>query len=142
LLPKSFFNVKDSLILIRVRYKSLKTNDMKKYLIAVALVFSGMIYAQDAKPVLEPFGNKVKATYFYDNGQVQQEGFFENGKLEGYWVAYNEDGTKKASGFYKEGVKVGKWFFYKDVNLNEVNYANNAIASVKTLKKEAIAAKN
>ena len=69
---------------------------MKRYLIAVALVFSGMIYAQDSKPVLEPFGKKVKATYFYDNGQVQQEGYFENGKLEGYWVSYNEDGTKNA----------------------------------------------
>ena len=43
---------------------------MKRYLIAVALVFSGMIYAQDSKPVLEPFGKKVRATYFYDNGLV------------------------------------------------------------------------
>ena len=115
---------------------------MKRYLIAVALVFSGMIYAQDSKPVLEPFGKKVKATYFYDNGQVQQEGYFENGKLEGYWVSYNEDGTKKASGFYKEGAKVGKWFFWKDVNLSEVDYSNNAIAMVKNWKQEAIAIKN
>nr|WP_315159483.1 membrane-binding protein [uncultured Flavobacterium sp.] len=115
---------------------------MKRYLIALALVFSGMIYAQESKPVLEPFGKKVKATYFYDNGQVQQEGFFENGKLEGYWVSYNEDGTKKASGFYKEGAKVGKWFFWKDVNLSEVDYSNNAIAAVKTWKQEAIAVKN
>ena len=115
---------------------------MKRYLIAVALVFSGMIYAQDSKPILEPFGKKVKATYFYDNGQVQQEGYFENGKLEGYWVSYNEDGTKNASGFYKEGAKVGKWFFWKDVNLSEVDYSNNAIAMVKTWKQEAVAIKN
>ena len=115
---------------------------MKRYLIAVALVFSGMIYAQDSKPVLEPFGKKVKATYFYDNGQVQQEGYFENCKLEGYWVSYNEDGTKSASGFYKEGAKVGKWFFWKDVNLSEVDYSNNAIAMVKNWKQEAIAIKN
>ena len=128
--------------MVKERYKSLKTNDMKRYLIAVALVFSGMIYAQDSKPVLEPFGKKVKATYFYDNGQVQQEGYFENGKLEGYWVSYNEDGTKNASGFYKEGAKVGKWFFWKDVNLSEVDYSNNAIAMVKTWKQEAIAIKN
>lgn len=115
---------------------------MKMYLIAVAFVFSGILHAQDSKPVLEPYGKKVKATYFYENGQVQQEGFFENGKLEGYWVAYNEDGTKKASGFYKEGAKVGKWFFWKDVNLSEVDYSNNAIAMVKNWKQEAVAAKN
>lgn len=115
---------------------------MKTYLLALALVFSGIMYAQDAKPVLEPFGNKVKATYFYENGQIQQEGFFENGKLEGFWVAYNEDGSKKSSGFYKEGAKVGKWFFWKDANLSEVDYSNNAIAMVKNWKQEAIAVKN
>ena len=65
-----------------------------------------------------------------------------DGKLEGYWVSYNEDGTKNASGFYKEGAKVGKWFFWKDVNLSEVDYSNNAIAMVKTWKQEAIAIKN
>ena len=73
---------------------------------------------------------------------MQQEGYFENGKLEGYWVSYNEDGTKNASGFYKEGAKVGKWFFWKDVNLSEVDYSNNAIAMVKTWKQEAVAIKN
>ena len=37
---------------------------MKRYLIAVALVFSGMIYAQDSKPVLEPFGKENKKPLF------------------------------------------------------------------------------
>lgn len=115
---------------------------MKTFIATLALVLSSMVYAQDAKPVLEPFGKKVKATYFYENGQIQQEGFFENGKLEGYWVSYNEDGTKKASGFYKEGAKVGKWFFWKEDQLSEVDYSNNAIAMVKNWKKEAIAVKN
>ncbi|MGL2992733.1 toxin-antitoxin system YwqK family antitoxin [Flavobacterium sp. TSSA_36] len=115
---------------------------MKTYILTAALLLTGLIYAQETKPVLEPFGNKVKATYFYDNGQVQQEGFFENGKLEGYWVAYNEDGTKKSSGFYKEGAKVGKWFFWKEANLSEVDYASNTIATIKNWKREAVAVKN
>ena len=51
---------------------------MKKYMIVALLLFSGMIFAQEVKPVLEPFGKKVKVTYFFENGQVQQEGFFEN----------------------------------------------------------------
>lgn len=112
---------------------------MKKYLIVVAMVFSAMAYAQDNTPVLEPFGDKLKATYFYENGQVQQEGFFVNGKLEGYWVSYKEDGTKLASGFYKEGVKVGKWFFTNDKSVAEVNFSNNSIESVKNRKQSALA---
>ena len=54
---------------------------MKKYIILAVILFTGTIFAQNAKPVLEPFGNRLKATYFYENGQVQQEGYFENGKI-------------------------------------------------------------
>ncbi|TRX33487.1 membrane-binding protein [Flavobacterium sp. ZT3R18] len=115
---------------------------MKKYVILVALLFSGVIFAQDAKPVLEPFGKKVKATYFYENGQVQQEGFFENGKLEGIWVSYNEAGDKISSGEYVNGVKNGKWFFWKGNNLSEVDYSNNKVSKVKNWRQEAFATSN
>lgn len=114
---------------------------MKKYLILATLLFSAVIFAQETKPVLEPYGNKVKATYFYENGQIQQVGFFENGKLEGTWMAYDENGAKTSTGDYNNGVKIGKWFFWNESNLTEVDYSNNAIASVKNWKKEAIANK-
>ncbi|GEL10676.1 MORN repeat variant [Flavobacterium glycines] len=117
---------------------------MKKFVILVAVLFSGVIFAQEAKPVLEPFGKKVKATYFYDNGQVQQVGFFKNGKLEGTWVSYDESGNKTAIAEYKNGKKVGKWFFWTDASekgfatLSEVDYSDNRIASVKNWKKDAV----
>jgi hypothetical protein len=120
------------------------TQDMKKCIILAALLFSGMMFAQEAKPVLEPFGKKVKATYFYENGQVQQEGFFENGKLEGIWVSYNEQGEKTSSGEYKDGLKTGKWFFWSQngdngfTNLSEVDYSENRIASVKNWKQDTL----
>lgn len=112
---------------------------MKKYLIIVVLLFTGMIFAQDSKLVLEPFGNKVRATYFYENGEMQQVGYFENGKLQGTWVTFDENGNKISSGQYENGVKTGKWFFWNKTNLTEVDYSNNAIASVKNWKQEAIA---
>lgn len=120
------------------------TQDMKKCIILAALLFSGMMFAQEAKPVLEPFGKKVKATYFYENGQVQQEGFFENGKLEGTWVSYNEQGEKISLGEYKDGLKTGKWFFWSQngdngfTNLSEVDYSENRIASVKNWKQDTL----
>lgn len=143
LLPKSFFNVKYLLILIK-KYETLITQDMKKCIILVAILFSGIIFAQKAEPVLEPFGKKVKATYFFENGQVQQEGFFENGKLEGVWVSFDEKGNKTSSGEYNNGKKTGKWFFWSEKsdngfsNLSEVDYSNNRIASVKNWKQEVI----
>jgi hypothetical protein len=124
--------------------ETLKTQDMKKCMILVAILFSGMISAQKVKPVLEPFGKKVKATYFFENGQAQQEGFFENGKLEGVWVSFDEKGNKTSSGEYKNGIKTGKWFFWSQNNgtginnLSEVDYSNNRIASIKNWKQDTL----
>jgi hypothetical protein len=147
LLSKSFFNVNFVLNFDSIRYKQLKISDMKKLMVLGAMLFSGIIFAQNAtKPVLEPFGKKIKATYFYENGQVQQEGYFENGKLEGIWVSYNEAGDKIASGEYVAGVKTGKWFFWSqnsDKNsLCEVDFSNNQISKVKNWRQDAFATSN
>lgn len=119
---------------------------MKKIMILAAVLFSGAIFAQDAKPVLEPFGKKLKATYFYENGQVQQEGYFENGKLEGIWVSYNEAGDKISSGEYVAGVKTGKWFFWsQNENKNslcEVDFSSNKVEKVKNWRQDAFATSN
>lgn len=121
---------------------------MKKYIVLFGILISGVIYSQTSEPVLEKFGKKVKATYFFENGQVQQVGFFENGKLEGVWVSFDEKGNKIASGEYKNGVKTNKWFFWsQDIttgfsNLSEVDYSDNRIASIKSWKKESLATRN
>jgi antitoxin component YwqK of YwqJK toxin-antitoxin module len=114
---------------------------MKNLVILAAVLFSGIIFGQDAKPVLEPFGKKIKATYFYENGQVQQEGYFVNGKLDGIWVSYNEAGDKISSGEYLAGLKTGKWFFWAQVDgknsVSEVDFSNNQIEKVKSWRQDA-----
>jgi len=95
-----------------------------------AVLISGMISAQKVAPKLEVVNNMVKATYYYDNGQIQQEGFFKEGKLDGKWIAYDTNGNKKSIGEYSNGQKIGKWFFWNEANLSEVDYSNNQIAYV------------
>jgi antitoxin component YwqK of YwqJK toxin-antitoxin module len=111
---------------------------MKKYIMIAAVLFSGIIFAQNTKPQLEVVGNQVKATYLYENGQVQQQGNFLNGKLQGEWVSYDVNGNKVATGTYNKGEKVGKWFFWSNSALSEVDYSDNRIASVKNWKKDAV----
>lgn len=111
---------------------------MKKIVIAAVLLVSGMMSAQEVKPKYEVVDQMVKATYFYDNGQVKQEGFYLDGKLHGKWVSYNYDGSKQAMGEYENGSKTGKWFFWNDTALNEVDFANSRIAEVKKWSKEAL----
>lgn len=118
---------------------------MKKYIILMAILFTGTIFAQESKPVLELFGKKIRATYFFENGNIQQQGFFENGKLEGVWVAYDEQGNKTSMGEYSKGIKTGKWFFWSQENegivsnLYEVDYSSNKIAGIKNWKQNTLA---
>jgi antitoxin component YwqK of YwqJK toxin-antitoxin module len=111
---------------------------MKKLFIAVMLVFSGVIFAQENNVKHEIVNKMVKSTYYYDNGQIQQEGFYKNGKVHGEWVSYDITGKKVAIGKYENGKKVGKWFFWSGANLLEVDYTDTRVAQVKKWSSEAI----
>jgi antitoxin component YwqK of YwqJK toxin-antitoxin module len=115
---------------------------MKKFIIITLILVSGTIFSQSNQPKLEAVNNMVKATYFHENGQVMQEGFFKNGKLQGEWTSYDTNGSKMAVANYDQGKKVGKWFHWNSSSLNEVDYSNNRIAAVKNWKREAIADDN
>jgi antitoxin component YwqK of YwqJK toxin-antitoxin module len=115
---------------------------MKKLLILGTMLISGFTFAQVSKPILEQEGHLVKATYYYDNGQIQQQGHFKDGKVEGQWVSYDQQGNKKSLGEYDNGQKVGKWLFWNDKSLSEVDFAASRIASVKTWKQEALVNRN
>ena len=112
---------------------------MKKYIMITLLLVSGMLFSQNLKPKLEAVNNMVKATYFHDNGQIMQEGFYKNGKLQGEWTSYDTDGNKIAIATYEKGEKVGKWFLWNKSSLNEVDFTNNKVAAVKNWKRDAIA---
>ena len=111
---------------------------MKKIMILGALLIYAFTFAQAKKPILEQEGNLVKATYYFDNGQIQQQGYFKEGKLDGSWVAFDEKGNKKSIGEYVKGEKTGKWFFWSDKALSEVDYSNSRVASVKSWKQDAL----
>ena len=45
---------------------------MKRIILCAVMLVTGLVSAQEAQPKLEAQGQFVKATYFHDNGQVQQ----------------------------------------------------------------------
>ena len=112
---------------------------MKKIVIVAVLLVSGMMFAQEVEPKFEVVDNMVKATYFYENGQVKEQGFYLDGKLHGKWVSYNQDGTKQTIGEYNEGQKTGKWFFWNENALSEVDFNKSKITDVKKWSREALA---
>lgn len=112
---------------------------MKKIVIAAVLLASGMMFAQEVEPKFEVVDQMVKATYYHDNGQIKEQGFYLDGKLHGKWISYNEDGTKQTIGEYEKGKKTGKWFFWNENSLNEVDFNNSRVADVKKWSREALA---
>lgn len=105
---------------------------MKKIVILLVMLCVGFTYAQDKiQPKLEKKGDITIATYFHENGKVQQTGAFDtNGKLHGEWTSFDAEGNKVSIGNYEAGKKVGKWFFWEGDSLKEVDYIDSKIVSV------------
>lgn len=110
---------------------------MNKALIIFAmLLIASWTYSQEkVKQVFNKDTNLIEATYYYDNGNISQEGTFNvDGKLHGQWTSYNEAGEKIAVGNYDNGIRTGTWYFWADNTLKEVEFSNNQIASVTEAK--------
>ncbi len=113
---------------------------MKKILLFLAVIFTaGATFAQTEPELkLNKETNLIEATYYHANGKISQKGTFNlDKKLHGKWISYNEEGEKISIGNYTNGLKTGKWVFMSGDDKKEVEYSNNAIASVDGIKKEA-----
>ncbi|MCW1953021.1 MAG: nicotinic acid mononucleotide adenyltransferase [Flavobacteriia bacterium] len=104
---------------------------MKRIVLIGLLVMGWSMTAQTTNPTYEKVGDLVKATFFHENGEVAQTGFYLDTKLHGEWKMYNKQGDKIAMGTYKEGAKSGKWFFWEGEALKEVDYISNKIAAIR-----------
>ena len=115
---------------------------MKKIIALIFLFTVSISNAQEVKPTYEIYNDMVKATYYYEDGSVKEEGFFKDKKLTGQWVSFSKQGKKTMIANYKAGKKVGKWFAWNKNTLKEINYNNNVIVSVKNWNEDTRLANN
>ncbi|WP_430965143.1 toxin-antitoxin system YwqK family antitoxin [Spongiimicrobium sp. 2-473A-2-J] len=108
---------------------------MKTFAILALGLLSIGLNAQNIAPQFQKEGDNIRATYFHENGNVAQTGYFLNGKLHGKWKMYNAEGKKIAMGKYIQGKRTGKWLFWQGDILKEVNYTDSKIAAVVTKEK-------
>ncbi|MDY0781087.1 hypothetical protein [Tenacibaculum sp. IB213877] len=76
--------------------------------------------------------------YFYENGQLSVSQQYVHGKRDGKNINYYENGTLQSSGDYLHGERNGNWKYYdKNGTLTEdVNYDNGELISSNTKPKE------
>lgn len=120
----------------------IKIGVMKKLMMILMMAFTFGAMAQEVEPKFEKEGNKVKATYFHANGEISQQGYFMNEKLEGEWKMFNDKGDKIAMGNYTKGAKTGTWIFWEGDTVKEVVFNDNRIAAVSDAKSTAPVVKN
>ncbi len=89
--------------------------------ITAVLIFKGgaglrtVFYESGAKHYEGEVVNGVEQgawTFWWENGQVQQKGFFRDGKLDSLWEYFNEDGQRYRSGSFKSNLQDGAWQDY------------------------------
>ena len=63
---------------------------------------------------------------YYENGQIMEEGNYEDGKVEGEWSGYYENGQIRYKIYYKNDKEEGKWSgYYENGQLkDEGNFKN------------------
>ena len=104
---------------------------MKKLILIFAFLVAGYGFAQKPNVKLEKQGDLTMATYYFENGKIEQQGTFNSaGKLHGEWVSYDINGNKLSVGHYENGLKVGTWVFWQDGVKKEVEYKNSRITDV------------
>ena len=115
---------------------------MKTTILLIAFSICLSLSAQDIKPKYEQERDMVKATYFHDNGEIAQVGYYLDGKLHDLWSMYDDQGEKIAMGQYQMGKRTGKWYFWNKEEIKEVDFADNKIVNVvKYQNKEALVIK-
>ena len=113
---------------------------MKRFFaIAIICLFTTLTYAQENHSEFVEKGDMVYATYYYDNGQIEQQGTFNlKGKLHGEWISYDVKGKKISVGHYENGLKTGKWLFWTNGIVREVIYEKSKIIEVNEWKDNQI----
>ena len=60
--------------------------------------------------------------YYYDNGQLHDKGDCKNGKREGFWEGYWKNGQFHYRGEVKDGLRNGSWVsFWEDGTVDNLN---------------------
>lgn len=90
---------------------------LKKSLIFLIFIFSGNL-------LIGQFVNRDSIHYkafYFDDENMSSEGYMIDGKPDGYWITYYENGLRKTEGNRSNQLLNGPWRFYDEYgNLKEI----------------------
>jgi antitoxin component YwqK of YwqJK toxin-antitoxin module len=89
---------------------------MKKIILATLLLFFAGLYAHAENCKGETVDGKKQGFWqcFYDDGTLQEEGNYTADLKTGEWKIYHANGKLAMKGTYENGVEKGQWTVYDD----------------------------
>jgi len=88
---------------------------LRKLVVILCLLITNYSYAQ--------VGTREYKKFYYPNGFISSEGFFKNGKPDGFWKTYYVNGVLKSDGLWRNASLDSTWKFYD--NLGNVSSVIN-----------------
>lgn len=116
---------------------------MRALLIALVAVFgfsaafaNGPESVEKNKKVEQLSSNLFKVTYFHDNGEVREIGFYKDSQMYGQWNTFSEEGQLLTEGYFMDNKKVGTWKFYDmdGQQIGAVQFVDDIRSDVLTVK--------
>lgn len=105
---------------------------MRNLSIIFALVFSfSLASAQSINSsmekdvVLEKVDKNTQMAFVYQNGVLIEKGLLVNGKREGVWQSFTENGKLATEASFSKGMKNGVWNIYEGASLKYVLHYQN-----------------
>jgi antitoxin component YwqK of YwqJK toxin-antitoxin module len=105
---------------------------MKNLLViaAVLLMFMGLnaqgtSASVDKEVVLEKIDKNTEMAFIYQNTFLIEKGLLVNGKREGVWQSFTENGSLAAEASFSKGLKNGVWNIYEEADLKYVLHYQN-----------------
>jgi antitoxin component YwqK of YwqJK toxin-antitoxin module len=59
---------------------------------------------------------------YHENGELWYKGSYTNGIMDGYWEFYYSDGGLMNKGNFRKGKKVGYWEYITSINIDFKEY--------------------
>jgi len=101
-------------------YKSGKRKEKIEYKNGVENVIAA--WDKDGKPLVE--NGTGEYTGYFDNGVKKANGMYKEGKKEGVWEWWDEQGKPTTISNYEVGIRNGKTTFYSTAGREEIDYKN------------------
>ncbi|MCL2247587.1 MAG: hypothetical protein FWC10_10870, partial [Lentimicrobiaceae bacterium] len=77
---------------------------MKRFAFILTFCFSAVLLAQAGEMVFTQFQHR--------NGEISSEGYLRNGRPDGFWRTFDEQGNLVSEGNRKDFLLDGVWRFY------------------------------